>query len=235
MCGRFSQRFEGRKLVIRYQASNRNFEFIPNQDICPTQLAPVVVMEGNERLLKSMKWGIIPSWAKDPKIGNKCFNARAETVEEKASFKSSFKSRRCLVPVDSFYEWRKEEIYREVRAAEKKHFRVEEERVASGEWIKKKYQFKVAGEMIFSLAGLWARWRAPDGKEIDSFTILTTEPNELMAQYHNRMPVILSQEQEEAWMDPSFANPVLVKGMLRSFSAERMTAETLDRGVCLPL
>jgi putative SOS response-associated peptidase YedK len=229
MCGRYSNKYDGRKLIVRYQAANRNFEHRPNSNVAPTQLSPVVCMENGVPRLKEMKWGLIPSWAKDSKIGVKCFNARGETVEEKPAFRSSFKSRRCLVPADAFYEWREELEMRRVGREERKNSKIDAEEVPTGRKYKQPYKFTVKGLEIFSLAGLWSSWVSPAGDPIESFTVITTEPNDLMAQYHNRMPVILPLEKEQVWLNPEFTNPVLLKGLLRPFPSQSMAVEIIDR------
>lgn len=229
MCGRYSNKYDGRKLVVRYHAANRNFENIPSKNIAPTRISPVVIVEGKKTILKPMKWGLIPSWAKDAKIGVKCFNARAETVDEKPAFRSSFKSRRCLVPADAFYEWREEKEMRRVSREERKNSKIDAEVVPTGRKFKQPYKFTVKGLEIFSLAGLWSHWKSPSGEDIDSFTILTTEPNELMVQYHNRMPVILPLDKEQVWLNPEFTNPVLLRGLLKPFPASMLDVAPISK------
>lgn len=229
MCGRYSNKYDGRKLIVRYQASNRNFEHIPSANIAPTRISPVVLVVDDKTILKPMKWGLIPSWAKDTKIGVKCFNARAETVEEKPAFRSSFKSRRCLVPADAFYEWREEKEMRRVSREERKNSKIDADEVPTGRKFKQPYKFTVKGLEIFSLAGLWSHWKSPNGEVIESFTILTTEPNELMAQYHNRMPVILPLDKEQVWLNPEFTNPVLLKGLLKPFPASLLDVAPISK------
>ena len=127
-----------------------------------------------------MQWGLVPSWAKDPSIGNKMINARAETLAEKPSFKGLIGKRRCLVLADGFYEWRKE---------------------GKG---KIPMRFTLRGGEPFSFAGLWDSWKKPAGGELFSFTIITTQANNLLRPIHERMPVILNKEGEEKWLDPDF-------------------------------
>lgn len=228
MCGRYSNKFDGRKLATRYQVANRTFEFNPSKNIAPTQMSPVVLVDQGQRVLRSMKWGLIPSWAKDPKIGSKCFNARAETIEEKPAFRTSFRSRRCLVPADGFYEWREEEEMRRVSREERKTSRIEATELPTGRKFKRPYKFTFRGQEIFSLAGLWTVWKDREGKDVESFTIITTEPNELLAQYHNRMPVIIKPDQEQVWINPEFTNPSLLRGLLNPIPSELMAVESLD-------
>lgn len=152
----------------------------PRFNIAPTQSVPVVREDARrgERSVALLHWGLIPSWAEDPRIGNKMINARSETVVSKPSFRSAFKSRRCLVVTDGFYEWRK---------------------TPGG---KQPYLIRRPDASPFAFAGLWEFWRGA-GEPIESCTILTTEANELMRPLHDRMPVILAPESYEAWLDPS--------------------------------
>ena len=189
MCARYTIKVPGTKLVVHFKAKNREFAFDAFPEIAPTMKAPIVVRDTGENILKIMKWGLIPSWAKDPKIGVQCFNARAETVAEKPAFRSAFKSKRCLVPINCFYEWRDEANESEPVKKKKK---------------KTKYRFENQQEPIFTLAGLWSAWQPPEGETIETFTVLTTSPNDFMSSYHNRMPVILTREQEDLWLDPAF-------------------------------
>jgi putative SOS response-associated peptidase YedK len=147
-------------------------------NIAPQQPVAVVraTEKGNE--LGLLKWGLIPSWAKDPTIAYKLINARSETVAEKPSFRSAFKSRRCLIPASGYYEWEKTEGR-----------------------TKQPYFIRPRDEELFSFAGLWERWHDPEGETVETCTILTTEANELMRPLHDRMPVILGETGEEMWLD----------------------------------
>ena len=158
--------------------------------------------------LSFFRWGLIPFWAKDPSIGSKLINARAETILEKPSFKQSFKRRRCLVPADSFYEWK------------------------ASETGKKKTPFRIflKNQPIFSMAGLWDLWKSPAGEIVHSFTIITTTPNEMMIEIHDRMPVILAKEMEKFWLEASNENDLLE--LFKPFSANEMdNYPVLDFGV----
>ena len=148
----------------------------PRYNICPTQRVPVI-FDDAPRKLSEAKWGLVPFWAKDEKIGAKMTNARAETIREKPAFRAAFQKRRCLVPADGFYEWR----------TEKK--------------IKIPNRFTLKSEDLFYFAGLWEQWTPPGAAEpLRTFTIITTSPNALVEPVHNRMPVILPREREAAWM-----------------------------------
>ena len=151
-------------------------------NIAPTQEAPILRLADDpspHREIVLLKWGLVPFWAKDPTIGNRMINARAETVAEKPSFRNSFKKRRCIVLTDGFYEWQK---------------------TGSG---KQPYFFRLQSQQPFGMAGLWDRWEKGDGQPLETFTILTTQPNELVATAHHRMPVILTPRQIELWLDPA--------------------------------
>ena len=184
MCGRYtlSTPFD---LLADLMVVQSTTELSARYNIAPTQEAPIVrvaELSSANRELTLLKWGLVPFWAKDPTIGNRMINARAETVAEKPSFRTSFKSRRCVVPADGFYEWQK---------------------TGTG---KQPYFFRLRDRQPFGMAGLWDRWEKGDGQPLETFTILTTQPNELVATAHHRMPVILSPTQVDLWLDP-MANP----------------------------
>jgi putative SOS response-associated peptidase YedK len=151
------------------------------------------------RELTHFHWGLIPRWAKDPTIGSRMINARSETAAEKPSFRTAFKYRRCLVPSDGFYEWQK----------------------VNGS--KQPLRIQMAGGGLFAIAGLWEHWQSPDGSEIESCTLLTTEPNDLLQPVHNRMPVILAQEDFDLWLDPGAQHPGEVQPLLRPYPADQMS------------
>jgi putative SOS response-associated peptidase YedK len=151
-----------------------------------------------------MHWGLIPSWAADPSIGNRMINARAETLTESPSFKPLVDRRRCIIPADGFYEWRKEG--------------------------KRKVPMWVYLNSLkpFGLAGLWDVWRKPDGKRVESFTIITTDPNELVRPIHNRMPAILLPDAEEQWLDASRTPFAKAKSLLQPYPEDLMDAHDVS-------
>lgn len=180
MCGRYSQTLTMAELAKRFGIEVPKQLELPRQyNVAPTQLAPVVALDGEgRRKLDRVRWGLIPSWSKDEKIGHKTINARSESAHEKPSFQKAFEKRRCLVLADGFYEWKRDEA------------------------AKAKFPFRIRlkGGGPFAMAGLWERWKAPDGRELKTFTILTTRANEAMAGLHERMPVILRPGDEQAWL-----------------------------------
>lgn len=197
MCGRYSFAPDLKIVNEHYDITTGDSQPVPNYNCAPTQLLPVVTSE-TPATLSIFRWGLIPFWAKDASIGNKLINARAETITEKASFKHAFVRRRCLVPADAFYEWKKME---------------------SGK-LKIPYRIFLRDEPVFSMAGLWDQWKSPEGQIIHTFTILTTTPNELMAEIHDRMPVILPKEHEQTWLKSPHQEELL--GLLKAFPANRM-------------
>jgi putative SOS response-associated peptidase YedK len=193
MCGRFTREFSWAQvrdfLDLRWPDAA---EIAPSWNVAPTQVSPVarVSPEGptkGERELVAMKWGLVPFWAKDAGIGSKMINARAEGIEAKPAFRAAFKSRRCVVPVSGFYEWKKPG---EASA-----------RARGGKPAKQPYYIFPAEGKILALAGLWERWDKGDGP-LETFTIITTTPNALMAELHDRMPVVLDGGGARAWLDP---------------------------------
>ena len=152
-----------------------------------------------QRRLALVKWGLIPFWAKDSSIGNRLINARAESAAEKPAFRSAFKSRRCLVPADGYYEWKK---------------------MKGGQ--KQPYLARNADGSPFAFAGLWERWQAPEDEIIESCTILTTDANDLTQPIHDRMPVILNPKDYGLWLDPEVKGPALLKPLLQPYPSEEM-------------
>lgn len=199
MCSRFSRVTILELLLKEFLFEGDGLEQIrPDYNIAPTDLAYIVVQEGEKRYLKRMMFGLIPHWAKDPKIGVQCLNARAETVAEKPAFRDAFKSRRCLVLTDGFYEWLREG----------------KNRIP--------YRVMMKNHKPYAMAGLWDRWKRSDGREFETFSIVTTEPNDLIKTIHDRMPVILSKEDEDLWLAPYVKEAKTLQPLLKSFPAESM-------------
>ncbi len=195
MCGRFSLAHSADAI-----ASTFHLDAIPTwqprYNIAPTQPIPAIV-ENQE--FKTLRWGLIPSWAKDASIGNRMINARAETLAEKPSFRDAFRRRRCLIVADGFYEWKKAEKGK-----------------------KQPFYFQLESGDPFAFAGLWERWKSVDGSLFETCTIITTEANSLMASVHDRMPVILGEEGRDRWLDPTLVSDDL-QSLLRPYSATEMT------------
>ena len=178
----------------------------PRFNIAPTMDVPVITNEGARRIEK-MRWGLVPFWAKDVKIGNRMINARGETVAEKSAFRASFKTKRCLVPATGFFEWRRE-----------------------GK-SKIPMLIRLKGGGYFSMAGLYDRWKDPDGNTVSTCTIITTGPNNLMAPIHDRMPVILPEEAESAWINLEIDQADELKPFIRPFPAGSMEAFEVSSAV----
>jgi putative SOS response-associated peptidase YedK len=200
MCGRFTLIAPGEAVAELFQLTDIP-NLAPRYNIAPTQ--PVAAVRVSEksgvRELTHLYWGLIPRWAKDPSIGSRMINARSETAAEKPSFRVAFKYRRCLVPADGFYEWQK----------------------LNGQKQPVRIQMEDGGP--FAIAGLWERWASADGSEIESCTLLTTEPNELLQDVHNRMPVIVAPNDFDLWLDPGAQHPGEVQHLLRPYSAREMS------------
>ena len=190
MCGRYTQTAATEALRKRFRFEPPPYELLPRYNVAPTQDAPVVTLREGKRRLELFQWGLIPSWAKDPKVGARQINARCETAAEKPSFRRSFAKRRCLVLADGFYEWK-----------------------PVAPTLKWPMRVVLPSREPFALAGLWDEWRTPEGKTLRTFTILTTgAPPELLA-LHDRVPVILPPEGEERWLDEE-AKPAEVMTLL---------------------
>lgn len=199
MCGRFSRTHGDEELQQRFDYENRGLELTPRYNLAPGQDAGVVVFDG-ERWLRAMRWGLVPSWAKDARAGFKAINARAETLSQKPMFKGLLKGNRCLVLADGFYEWPKKKT--------------------GGGPIR----YVLKERAPFAFAGLWDLWRDAENKELYTFTIITTRANELIQPVHDRMPVILKPEHEQAWLDSRLAGPDDLGGMLEPFPADLLEA-----------
>ena len=172
----------------------------PSWNVAPTDPLPVVRYDArdHQRSLEVMRWGLVPFWAKDIKVGFANINAKAGGVETKPAFREAFRQRRCLVPVDSFYEWKK---------------------TANG---KQPYAIALADHKLMALAGLWESWRSPAGERVRSFAIVTTQPNQLCAELHNRMPVILAPEARPAWLGEEPADEAQLKSFLAPYPSGQM-------------
>jgi putative SOS response-associated peptidase YedK len=211
MCGRFTLTLDPAQLREAFPGILFPQEIKPRYNIAPSQPVAVIPNTG-ENKLDFFTWGLIPSWAKDPEIGNRLINARAETLSEKPAFRSSFRHRRCLILADGFFEWRLD---------------------ASGK-SKTPYFIHLKSREPFAFAGLWDLWSNPDGSEIRSCTIITTTPNELIKPIHNRMPVILSPDSYRVWLSTEEKKPENYASLLTSFPASAMSAYPVSKTVNSP-
>jgi putative SOS response-associated peptidase YedK len=208
MCGRYTLHHSIEAIADRFNVTSVAFDQDPRYNIAPTQEVAAVTGD-DERTLRGLVWGLVPFWAKDPQIGNRMINARAETIAEKPAYKHAFVRRRCLIPADGFYEWMRTGDHRTPM-----HIRFRDER-------------------LFAFAGIWERWASPDGEELFTCSLVTVEPNRLVAPIHNRMPAILSPEDEAAWLTPD-VKPAQLLELLRAHEPDDMVAFPVSRRVNSP-
>jgi putative SOS response-associated peptidase YedK len=204
MCGRYTLAERPERIKARFEIADVTFvgETKPRYNITPGQFLPVVT-KNSPNTLELMKWGLVPHWAKDPRIGYKMINARAEGIESKPSFRRAFRSQRCLVPATGFYEWLKPT-----------------EKGAS----KKPFFIRLKSRRLFAFAGLYEVWHDAEGKELKTYSIITTEPNTLMEKIHNRMPVILREEDEATWLNPNIQAVETLLKLLHPYDESNMEA-----------
>jgi putative SOS response-associated peptidase YedK len=200
MCGRY--RLSCRKEIIEqyFESAPWDDDWTPRYNIALTQSVPVLRQHPKKpvRELALMKWGLIPHWAKDGSIAMSTINAKSETAATKPAFRDPFRLRRCLIPADGFYEWRR----------------------TGGS--KQPYCFEVSGGELFAFAGLWDGWKDADGRWVKTCSILTTTPNVLTATVHDRMPVILDPESYDLWLDPGMQNVAAISELLKPYDASQM-------------
>jgi putative SOS response-associated peptidase YedK len=200
MCGRY--RLSRRKQVVEeyFDCVSDEPDWSPRYNIAPTQPIPVIRQNPKEpiRELSLVRWGLIPSWAKDPSVAAKMINARSETAATKPAFRDALKSRRCLVPADAFYEW-----------------------MRTGK-ARQPYCFEVGEGELFAFAGIWDRWRNPSGNTVETCSILTTTPNAVTSAIHDRMPVILDPDSYDLWLDPGMQNVAAASELLKPCDARLM-------------
>ncbi len=211
MCGRFALTdidaiFSRLRVIV-----SEDIKITPHYNIAPSQNIPVIYKDKNrENRIEFMKWGVVPFWAKDPKIGYRMINARAETLTQKSSFKHIFKTKRCVVPCSGFYEWKK----------------IDKQKVP--------YYIRIKNCKIFSFAGLFDNWKDSDGNELKTFTIITTNANNTLKPIHDRMPVILEPELEEKWIDMKIQDSDLLAEMLKPHPDDQMVAYPVSSDVNNP-
>jgi putative SOS response-associated peptidase YedK len=200
MCGRY--RLSRRKQLVEeyFDSAPSDEDWSPRYNIAPTQQVPVIRQNPKEpvRELSPMRWGLIPSWSKDSSGAARMINARSETASTKPAFRDALKSRRCLIPADGFYEWKRD-----------------------GK-TKQPYCLEVNDGELFAFAGLWDRWKDPNGNWMKTCSILTTTPNAVTSAVHDRMPVILEPDSYDLWLDPGMQNVAAVSDLLKPYDARAM-------------
>jgi putative SOS response-associated peptidase YedK len=194
MCGRFVRYSSLQEIVKEFDIEEPSFDVPPSYNIAPSH-SVAIIMNDSHRKIALCKWGFIPSWSKDPATGYKMINARAESVAEKPSFSRAFKSKRVLIAANGFYEWKKE-----------------------GK-TKSPYYIGLKSGMLFGFAGLYNMWKSPEGNDICTCTIITTDANSALEPIHNRMPVIIRKEDESAWLDPENKNKDVLLNLLKPYDS----------------
>jgi len=209
MCGRFVQATPS-AVIAEIFGLGEVPELAPRYNIAPTQTAAVVRWRGGRRELAMLRWGLVPSWAKDPSMGARLINARGETLASKPAFRSALRTRRCVIPATGFYEWQK---------------------TAAG---KKPYFFYLASGLPMALAGLWEAWQPPEGPLWETFAIVTTQANARLAPIHDRMPAILDREAVERWLDPTVQDADELLGLLAPAPDSWIACHPVSRAVNNP-
>ena len=202
MCGRFVLITDLSVIAEEFEVHDMSVHFSPSHTVSPGQHIPALIRQDNQNMMVTYLWGLIPSWAKDPSIGANLFNARAETVAEKPSFKNAFLHRRCLIPADGFYEWKMEG--------------------------KKKipYSFSLKTGVPFVFAGLHEKWIAPDKKTVETCTIITTQANGVVEPIHDRMPVIVPKESQTLWLETQNNDVSKLQDVLKPYPADELICKS---------
>lgn len=198
MCGRYTLHQKAENIAKRYGVADGSANIRENFNVAPGQLMPVITEDDNgKRELQIMKWGFMPVWAKDPNMGYKLINARDDGIFEKPMWRSVILKKRCIIPADGFYEWKKTTIGKKVQ---KQPFYIHPKQIE-----------------LFSFAGVWETWKDVEGIEHKTYSIITTEPNKEMASVHTRMPVILHPEDEASWLESAKVTRSDIEPLLRPF------------------
>ena len=211
MCGRFTLTIDPLHLQEAFPWAVIPDNLVPRFNIAPSQPVAVIPNTG-DNTVSMYRWGLIPSWSKDVSIGERMINARSETLAEKPSFRNAYRRRRCLILADGFFEWKQSPSMK----------------------TKQPIYIKLKEAHPFAFAGLWELWSAPDGSEIHSCTIITTQPNSLLEPIHNRMPVILSPKSYNKWLSPNDMLPTQLNELLVSYPADEMIAYPVSKLVNSP-
>jgi putative SOS response-associated peptidase YedK len=209
MCGRFTFATDPAVLQERFVCDTSALTYTPSYNIAPGQDVVAVINDGTNRA-GTLRWGLVPSWARDPSIGNRLINARVETVAEKPSFRQALRKRRCLVLADGFYEWR---------------------RTATG---KEPMYIRLCSQQPFAFAGLWEVWRDADGTRLATCTLLTTAANDAMQPIHHRMPVILDPGAEAVWIDRRVTDPEVLLPRVTAAPSVPLEAYAVSSAVNAP-
>ncbi len=209
MCGRYAL-VDTRGLQGRFRLNDNSAPPAARYNVAPSQEMPVVLAAEGERKLEVMKWGLIPFWSKEPKASYSTINARAEGIADKPAYRRPIRNQRCIVPANGFYEWQKS------GTGKIPHF------------------IHLKSDELFGFAGLYDIYKDPEGHELHTFTIVTTEANELVAPIHNRMPVILPRQAEDEWLDPTVTDPFQVTRLLKPFPADLMEVYPVSKKVNSP-
>jgi putative SOS response-associated peptidase YedK len=212
MCGRFTLTIDPAHLQEAFPWAIIPDDLNPRFNIAPSQPVAVIPNTG-EKIVSMYKWGLIPSWSKDPSIGERMINARSESLTEKPSFRNAYRRRRCLILADGFYEWK----------------------ASLGNKSKQPIFIRLIDSIPFAFAGLWEHWSATDGSEIRSCTIITTQPNSLLETIHNRMPVILHPDSYELWISPEDHPSSELNELLVPYPSSEMLAYPVSKKVNSPL
>ncbi|MGE7271698.1 SOS response-associated peptidase [Brevibacillus panacihumi] len=210
MCGRFTLATNPDSLMLRFQIEVIPFEWQARYNIAPGQNIPAIIEDRGQRRIGQLQWGLVPSWASDAKGGSKMINARAETLTDKPAFCRLFERKRCLIPADGFYEWQQ------------------------GPKGRRPMRIMMRSGEPFAFAGLYDTWTCADGQKLHTCTIITTQPNSVVADIHDRMPVILNQEDEPFWLDRERYDAALLQSLLVPFDSARMRAYPVSAMVGSP-
>ena len=207
MCGRFTLTLDPGEIQELLDLGPFTHIIQPRYNIAPSQPIPIV-KDADTRAVELYRWGLVPFWSKDPQIGNRLINARSETAFEKPAYRAAFKCRRCLILADGFFEWRS----------------------TGSTGGKTPFLFKLINDYPFTFAGLYEHWEPPEGGELHTATILTCEPNELVREYHNRMPVMLDEEARWQWLDPN-ADQKQLMALMKPYPAGDMKCFEVSKAV----
>lgn len=207
MCGRFSFALSDKIIEEHFDIDIEDEEFLPRYNCAPSQNLAVITNEDPKKL-NYYKWGLVPFWAKEISIGNKMINAKAETIFEKPAFRNAIKSRRCLVPADSFYEWKQNKE-------------------------KNPYRILMKDESPFAMAGIWEKWNDDEGKSLFTFSIITTEANSMMQELHHRMPVIIEVSNKTKWLISESTDEI--NSLMKPVSSDLMKAYPVSKLVNSPV